>query len=262
MSNNNNRSSVNTRNTSMTNGFAKIPSALEVSYWDDMVKLAFSPELPESKRTETRRYDYDNQWVTCISRAKCNELYNLYETLIKPAFQKKEQQRVSVPIAGVNLLSIDTGVDLYGDGEVHPFIELTKNVDPTTLTSNSSIMYEFATGEYILNHDPKSGNFSERVVTQNECDTFMKDLVVFREASSKSYVHAARCVDRAYKDSISNSLKKIGEKVGADLSFMNTYSRDGMGHGSIFDRNNGGNGSAAPSQQFQNIDDLAELPFD
>ena len=259
---NNNKVNITTRNMSFTNGFSKIPSALEVTYWNDMVKLAFSPELPETKRTETRRYDYDNQWITCISRAKCNELYRLYEEIIKPAMNSKEQKRVSVPIAGVNLLSIDTGVELYNDGVVHPYIELTKNIDPETLKSDTSIMYEFAHGEYILDHNPKSGEFSERIVTENECDLFMKDLISFREASSKTFVHAARCVDRSYKDSISNSLKKIGEKVGADLSFMNTYSRNGMGHGSIFDKANGSNGSAAPRQNYSSIDDLDELSFD
>ena len=262
MDNNNNRVNITTRNMSLTNGFAKIPSALEVTYWNDMVKLAFSPELPESRRTETRRYDYDNQWITCISRIKCNELYKLYEDIIIPAIKGKEQKRVSVPIAGVNLLSIDTGVALYDDGDVHPYIELTKNIDPETLKSETSIMYEFAHGEYILDHNPTSGEFAERVITNNECDVFMKDLIVFREACTKSFVHAARCVDRTYKENISNSLKKIGEKVGADLSFMNTYNREGMGHGSIFDRSNGGNGNAAPSQHFSNINDLEELPFD
>lgn len=258
---NNNRVNITTRSTSLTNGFSKIPSVLEVTYWNDMVKLGFTPELPETKRTETRRYDYDNQWITCISRQKCNELYRLYEEIIMPAISSKEQKRVSIPIAGVNLLSIDTGVELYNDGAVHPYIELTKNIDPETLKSDTSIMYEFSHGEYILDHNPQSGEFAERVITENECDLFMKDLIAFREASTKAFVHAARCVDRAYKDNINNSLKKIGEKVGADLSFANTYNREGMGHGSIFDKSNGGNGDTAPRQNYNSIDDLDELSF-
>ena len=157
---NNNRVSITTRNMTITNGFSKVPSALEVSYWDDMVKLAFTPELPETKRSETRRYDYDNQWITCITRAKCNELYKLYEEIIIPAINAKTQKRVSVPIADVNLLSLDTGVDLYSDGEVHPYIELTKNIDPETLKSDTSIIYEFNHGEYILDHNPSSGEFA------------------------------------------------------------------------------------------------------
>ena len=260
--NSNNKTNVNTRNMAMTNGFAKIPSALQVTYWNDMVKLEFAPELPESKRTETRRYDYDNVWITCISRTKCNELYRQYEERIIPAINTKEQKRISIPIAGVNLLSIDTGVDLYGDGGVHPFIELTKNVDPETLKSNTSIMYEFANGEYIVDHNSGTGSFAERVVTTNELDTFMRDMNSFRSASSKAYVHAARCVDKTFKDNLNSGLRKIGEKVGADLSFTSAYNRDGMGHGSIFDKSNGGTGGAAPRQQYGNLDDLDELPFD
>lgn len=257
--NNDNTANTNTRSISVTNGFAKIPSALKVTFWNDSVKLEFSPELPESKKTETRRYDYDNSWITCITRLKCNELFCQYEEFIKPALKKKEQKSVSIPISGVNLLSIDTGVDLYNDGEVHPYIELIKNVDPETLKASSSIMYEFNHGEVIEDYDKDSGSFSKRTITTNEFDTFMRDLNGFREASSKSYVHAARCVDRAYKDSISNGLKKIGERVGADLSFGNSYSRDGMGHGSIFDRNHGGTGNDAPKQQYSTLDDLDEL---
>lgn len=255
----NNKPNINTRNMVMTNGFARIPSALEVSYWNDGVRLAFSPELPESRRTETRRYDYDNQTITVITRQKCNELAEQYEEILKPAIKRKEQKRISIPIADVNLLSIDTGVTLYQDGNVHPFLELTKNINPETLIGSTSIMYEFNSGEYIIDHDPKTGNFAERIVTENELDLFMKDLSSFREASSKTYIHAARCVDNAFKNSITSSLKKIGERVGADMSFMGSYSRDGMGHGSIFDKSNGGTGDPAPKQQYGALEDLDDL---
>ena len=261
---NNEQANVNTRNMSVTNGSAKIPSALDVTYWNDSVKLKFNPELPESKRTETRRYDYDNGWITCISRTKCNELAKQYEEIIIPSLKNNEQKSVSIPIAGVNLLSINTGVDLYGDGKAHPYLELVKNVDPQTLKSDTSIMYEFNYGEYIVDYDKTTGNFAERVLTMNELDTFMKDLVSFREASSKSYVHAARCVDRAYKDSITNSLKKIGEKVGADLSFTSSYHKSLLSKLDQNDKNNGGKGNDAPKQQYDNLEDLGdiELPFE
>lgn len=256
---NNNTPNINTRSTSVTNGYAKIPSSLRVTFWNDCVKLEFFPELPENRRTETRRYDYDNGWITCVTRMKCNELYQQYEDLLLPAINSKKQKSISIPISVVNLLTIDTGVDLYGDGEVHPFIELAKNVDPETLKAESSIMYEFSTGEFIEDYNKETGSFARRVITHNELDTFMRDLNAFREASSKSYVHAARCVDRAYKDSITNGLQKIGERVGADLSFGNSYSRDGMGHGSIFDRSHGGTGEDAPRQQYDTLEDLNDL---
>lgn len=251
--------SVTTRSSSSANGNAKIPSALKVSFWDDMVKLEFCPELPESQKTETRRYDYDNTWITCITRVKCNELFEAYENVIVPAIKENRQDDVSIPIAGVNLLSINTGVDLYNDGEAHPYIELIKNVDPQTLKSSSSIMYEFVRGEYIHGYNKDTGTFGQRVLTNNELKVFMKDLNTFREASTKSYVHAARCVDKSYKDMISNSLKQIGSQVGADLSMNNTYNREGMGYGSIFDNKGGNNSMPAPQQQYGALDDLDAL---
>ena len=260
--NNRDRKSTNTKNMSITNGYAKIPSAMEVSYWDDMVKLAFSPELPESKRTETRRYDYDNQWITCMTRMKCNELYKAYEDEIIPALKNKEQCRVSVPVAEVNQIAIDTGVSLYDDGECHPFIELVKNIDPNTRISSTTIMYEFYPGEYISNHNPATGDFGERIITHNELSVFMSDLIAFRNASSKAYIHAARCVDRAYKDNINTSLQKIGEKVGADISFRANYRRDGVGHGSIFDNANSSQSQSATPQQYSSLEDLDDLNID
>lgn len=255
---------VNTRSNNIANGSAKVPSALKVTFWNDMLKLEFAPELPEMKRTETRRYDWDNTWITCISRAKCNELFEQYETIIKPAIKSKTAESVSIPIASVNLLTISTGVGedgFYEDNDVHPYIELVKNVDPATLKSDTSIRYEFVHGEVIHGYNRATGDFKERELTCNELDTFMKDLNGFREASSKTYVHAARCVDKAYKDSITNGLHKIGEKVGADLSFTSSYNRDGMGYGSIFDKSNGGKGDAAPTQSYGALEDLEELPF-
>lgn len=251
---------TNTRNNTMANGSARIPSALKVSYWNDMVKLEFAPELPESRRTETRRYDWDNVWITCISRAKCNELYAGYEQMILPKIKERQPDSISVPIADVNLLTI--GVDVTEDNALHPYVELVKNVDPQTLKSDTTIRYEFNYGEIIHGYIKETGEFKQRILTCNELDTFMKDLNGFREASSKSYVHAARCVDRAYKDNMTNSLRKIGEKVGADLSFTNSYNRDGMGYGSIFDKSNGGNGNAAPTQNYGTLEDLDDaLPF-
>jgi hypothetical protein len=260
--NNREKKSVNTRNGNSTNGRAKVPTALEVSYWDDMVKLSFSPELPESLKTETKRYDYDNQWTTCIVRAKCNELVNAYTEIILPALNDNKQERVSITVANVNSIAIDTGVDLYNDGECHPFIEFVKNIDPETLKSNEKISYEFSKGDFIHGHNPVTGEFKERVITHNELYNFVKDLDTFRDAASKTYVHAARCVDRTWKDALTNNLQKIGEKVGADLSYHGNYRRDGMGYGSIFDKPAANTGATVDQHVISSMDELEEsLPF-
>lgn len=260
--NNNSKKSTNTRGYTTSNGRAGIPSALEVSYWDDMLRLAFTPELPENQKTETRRYDYNNSWITCISRDKANLLANAYEETIKDAIKNNVQKSVSIPVAGVNQLVLDTNVV---DGVSHPLLKLVKDINPDTLKSDRVISYEFNTNELIVDYNEKEGKFGKRLLLNNELDVFIHDLSSFREASGKAYVHAYRTVERTYKDMVLDNTRKIGEKVGAEISYNSNYRRDGMGYGSIFDKNNN-NSEKAPTSSVGSMEELdmalEELPFD
>ena len=72
----NEKTNVNTRGASFKNSTSEKPCALLVTYWNDMVRLEFAPELPENEQTENRKYDYKHTVSTCLTRAKCNELVN------------------------------------------------------------------------------------------------------------------------------------------------------------------------------------------
>lgn len=240
--NNNNQKSTNTRSVTMVNKKTKIePVLLLTSFWDDMMKLQFCQQLPEGQRTETRQFDRENGIVTCISRDKCNELANLYNKIIRPRLDDttspKEPFSVSVPIADINQLALGISVD--ENGEYQTYLELIKNIDPATLKSNNIIRFEFPKGEYIVNYVPTDGTFAERVITHNGIDVFAHDLADFRTASSKAFIHAARCVDRAYKDMVYGGIVAIGEKVGANIQTNGTgnshYGRTNY-QGSIFDQ--------------------------
>lgn len=257
--NNDQKKSTNTRSATLVNTKSIIkPVLLVTSFWDDMLKLVFCPELPENQRTETKRFDRENGIITCISREKCNELANLYENEIKPKLEDttspKEDFSVSVTIADVNQLAI--GIRVGEDGEYHSVISLIKGIDPATLVCNNVIEFEFPKGEYIVNYKPQDGTFGERKVTHNGIDVFCKDLGDFRAASSKAYIHAARCVDRTYKDMIHDGIVAIGEKVGANMNTGGTgNSRYGRTSGSIFDKN----GSDAPMNvPTMSLDELEE----
>ena len=234
---NNDKKSINTSGMTTRNPNAEVPSALSVVYWDDMVKVSFAPELPHSQQTENRRYDYENSVFTTLSRNKCNELYNQYKEIIIPAIKSGENKAISVPIAGVHQFMIGTGVG--EDGVPHPFVALIKNIDASTLQAETKniIKYEFNRGEYILNYDPKTGKYDDRVFTYNELDLFMQDLNSFREGSSNAYVHTDRVVNKYYKDTVNSKLDRIGEKMGLDLAYKPRYGNGGNGgQGSIFDK--------------------------
>lgn len=218
--NNNQKQSVNTRSSSSANKKTQLdPILLISSFWDDMMKIQFCPQLPESQRTENKQFDRENAIMTCISREKCNELASLYEKLILPKLNDTNAEKVpfsvSVPIADINQLALGISVDT--NGEYQTYLELIKNIDPQTLKSNNVVRFEFPKGEYIVNYDPSEGTFGERVITHNGIDVFVKDMKDFRAASSKAYVHAARCVDKSYKDMVYGGIVAIGNKVGANI---------------------------------------------
>lgn len=259
--NNGEKKSVNTRSVTLANTKSIMtPVLMETSFWDDMLKVVFYPELPESQRTENRRFDRENGTITCISRDKCNELVNIYKDEIKPKMKDTESPKedifLSVPVADINQIGI--GLKVGEDGEYHGYISLIKGIDPDTLISNNVIDFEFPRGEYIVNYNPKDGSFGERRVTNNGMDVFCHDLNEFRRASGKAYVHAARCVDRAYKDMVYGGIVAIGEKVGANVQPMggtgnSRYGRTGS-QGSLFDRDGGA--SSPMNIPTMSLDDL------
>lgn len=228
------KKSVSTKGLHVTNGKVETPCALDVSYYDDMVRIQFSPELPKSSQTENRRYDYENSLITAITRAKCNELCNLYDDVIRPAILKREDVQVGISLASVNLLQVGTGIK---DGDPHPYISFYKGINQETLIApkETTMKYEFNTGEYILGYNPETGEFKERVVTCNEIDLFFNDLKNMRSASSNAYVHTERTVNRYWKDTLDSKLNRIGEAQGINLVNKPKFTPGGGGRGSIFD---------------------------
>lgn len=252
---NNTKKSVQTTAVTITNGKALVPSALKMTYWDDRVKFEFAPELPEGQQTEQRRYDYEHQVTTTLSRAKCNEIANLYEDIILPALKSNEQKAISVPIAGVNQLGISTNIV---NGEAHPILFFAKDISPDTLiaSDNNIISYEFNRGEYITDYDAKTGHFSDRVITHNELDLFIKDLKATVNAMSNAYVHTDRVVNKFWKDTIDSKLNRIGEKNGLDLAYKPRYGVGGNGgQGSIFDKPS----SDVPTSNQSTINNINDL---
>ena len=80
----------------------------------------------------------------------------------------------------------------------------------------------------------------------------------FRRSSGKAYVHAARCVDRAYKDMVFDAIVAIGKKVGADIQTGGVgNSRYGRTGDSIFDRD-GGSSSPINPPETMSLDELEQ----
>lgn len=256
--NTNNDNAVQTRSTSSTSDAnAQTPILLMTAFQNDMLKLTFCNELPASQQTETMRFDRKNPIVTCIVRDKCNVLYEAYEKELKPMLEGEtpmEPHSVSITVANVNQIALATAPD--GNGGWQTELRLIKGIDPQTLTSTNVTTFVFPKGEYITDYNPNDGSFKDRKITHNGIDVFASDLNTFKIASSKAYVHAARCVDKSYKDMMYDAIVQIGNKVGAEIQQrgQGTGARYGSGSASLFDKSS--NSSTINSMPSMSLDDL------
>lgn len=243
---------VTTRGFKTFNSGAKKATAFEWDYQGDMLKILIAPELPEAEQTERRRYDYQKQWVTCITRVKCIDLWESFKEKMLPAMKERKTKSVSVPVGEVNVFTI--GVRTNDKGGFDAYARLTKNLDTTTLKSSEVIEYEFRKGEIIEDYDNSTGKFENREITANEFLLFISDLQSFICGSSKAFNHANRCVDKTYKDMIVTDIRAIGNKVGAEMSTPYASQRGGARYGqaSLFDTG----AMNAPADQITTLDDL------
>lgn len=246
------RTQVQTRGFRTSNGAAIVATAFAWDFQDDMLKLTTTPELPSGEQTEKRRYDYQNSWVTCVTRPKCLDLWDEFNKLIIPAMEKKEEKNISVPVGGVNQFGI--GVRPNDKGEMEGYVKLIKNIDPQSLQTTETIEYVFRKGEVIEDYDPSTGKFGGRIITDNEFLLFINDLKCFVDASSKAWNHANRVVDKTYKDMIATDIRSIGNKVGAEMSTPYAAQRAGARNGqpSLFDTNS----MNAPADTITSLDEL------
>lgn len=257
--NDNEDRSVQTRTNAVRSDKVATPILLLPSYQNDMMKLSFCNELPASQQTETKRFDRQNPIVTCVTREKCNVLYDGYKDLIEPMIKgekEKEFKSVSVTVADVNQVALVLEKDDNGDWKAK--LKLMRGINPDTLVCDNIVDFTFPMGEYIVDYDPKTGNFGDRKITYNGIEVFVSDMHEFSHAASKAYVHAARCVDKSYKDMVYDAIVQIGHKLGVELkSYGNGTGNSRYGStGSIFDR--GANNSSINSQPTMTLDELEQ----
>lgn len=224
--------------------------------WDfqgDMLKLIWTPELPKGEQTEKRRYDYNNSWITCIGRSKCNDLLIDYEDNYE--IKDEKPWSISVSVATVNQFGI--GMRITEDGKKEYYAMLVRNINPETLTSELYIEHVFAAGEIITNYNHNTGDFERSTPVDSEFRLFINDMRCFIQASSKAWNHANRVVDKTYKDMISGDIRAIGKKVGAELVSWDSAERNGVSYGqpSLYDNNS----KAANTETITSLD---ELPFE
>lgn len=250
----NQKPQVQTRGYQGYNTVVPKNTTLEWSFQGEMLKLVFSEELSEAEQTEHRKYDYNNSWITCIARQKCNDLIWACKQQLK---SDKTKWFESVPVANVNQFGI--GLHTDENGKKSYYARLIRNIDPETLKSDLVVDYFFGSGEIISGYNPITGEFEQRLTpADSEFMLFMSDMECFVHAMSKAFNHANRVVDKTYKDIISGDIRAIGKKLGAELVSKDAAERNGVKYGqpSLFD----GAAKPAETETIQSLDDIG-LPF-
>lgn len=257
--NNNNGNNNNTNNGGYqapkvnTSGFEfrNYDSTLQVSgfdqkFYNDSMSVEFFPELPANLQTDKKKLDYKNSLSTLVVPEKAMALYLAYKTKLLAAIEAGEEYSASVIIANVNALRISTGVE--DTGEVRPYIQLIKGIDPDTTIAEVEIKYEFKPTHLIDNYNPTTGKFSGKTTRFAELDLVMENMKEFVLAIGNAQVHASRVVNRYFNDRISGNIEKIGEKVGANVQKKGGYGnnanyRNNTQHSPLFST-----GSSTPNQ--------------
>lgn len=252
----NERKAVNTSGYTMSGDKVSTSCRLSVEYFeniknkDSLLKLTFTPELPENERSSSSRWAHKQAIQTALSVDKAYALAMKYKETIKPAIEKGELKSVAVILSEVNLVVLSSGAT---NGIARPSISIYKGLNPQSRTCETSLTYTFGMTDIVNDYDPETGAFGAMEKVSAELEGFIEVLRSFIIANSNMFVHSERTVNRFSKELVTEKLIKIGEKVGVDLSYKpNNYQR--TSYGPIFTDNGGSNG--APTESVGSLEDI------
>lgn len=203
--------------TTNTNGFqfynieSSDPSTLQLNYWNGLLALKICPALPENKRGDSKKYDYDT-FITCILTAqKAYDLYRVASTEFYEAYRKNPETVKSVGVpSGDGFLQISNGINIPDykiSGEIPIVLTIYKDIDSSAKT-DSFISYEFRKGSIIRNYSNVNGEFEDDRTVDSEFSTFLLYLKEGSKALTEAFAHSVRYSDRFYRaKEISNSQK-------------------------------------------------------
>lgn len=227
--NNNNQNKSKSVNT---NGFqfyndevnSVYKSTLAVGYYDRFMSLRINPSLPEEKKTNSSRYDYDTTVQTALTADKVMALLTGINEKIYPAINGGKNRAVGVPVGADGIVSIAFSAD---DGIIT--LGLFKGLDPETKKPKESLSYQFKPTMLVENYDPKTGEFTTENI-ESEFVVFVGFLQKFVESVGMVDVHMNRYGDRFFRDKLiggsansgSGNYRSYGNNVFSENGNNNT----------------------------------------
>lgn len=197
-------------------------STLAIGYYDRFITIRINPSLPEEKKTNTSRYDYDTNVQTALTADKAMALLKGIEEKIYPAINNGKNRAVGVPVGADGIVSV-----AYSADEGITTIGLFKGLDPETRKPKEHLSYQFKPTMLVENYDPNSGEFTSENV-DSEFMVFVGFLEKFVSEVGMATIHMERYTDRYFR-----------EKLAGGSSNNNNY-RNYNSNG-VFGNNGGGN---------------------
>lgn len=253
--NNNSKSNskdVNTTGRQYYNSEGKHKSTLELGFWNKMISLKFYPMLPKDKITETERFDYNNGMFTSMSTERAVHMAELIEKEIIPAIEAGEKVTgKGYPIGSDSAMVVGTDSQ---DDQTYGYIALLRKIDRDTMVPAEGMVYQFNTVLTIESYDYENGDFSAGKSGTMEIREFAKQLRAAAESLIGASAHAARFIDKWYRD-------RIAEAVGATSGSNNGSSNTPYNNSSVFnDKYSSGNKPAnTEHSKITNVDDINAL---
>lgn len=208
--NNNTDLNVNTNGIQFYNMESFDPSTLQLNFWNGLLALKICPALPENKREDMKKYDYDT-FITCLLTPQ--KAYDLYRVAIDEFYPSYKENPNSVKSIGVpsgdGFIQISSGYKIpgYTGKEAGIVLTIYKDVDSNAKT-DSMISYEFRKGSIIREYNNRTGEFDDDRTVDSEFFAFMLYLKESSKALTEAYAHSVRYSDRFYRaKEISNSQK-------------------------------------------------------
>lgn len=235
-SNNNNDLNVNTNGIQFYNTDSFEPSTLQLNFWNGLLALKICPALPENKREESKKYDYET-FITCLlTPQKISDLLNALEKTFYPDYLKEPNKVKSVGVAsGDGLIQISSAQQIPGYKKDEAGIVLTifKDVDVNAKT-DSYLRYEFRKGSIVLNYNNKTGEYTNDMTSDCEFLVFVEYLREGLKALTQAYAHSIRYSDRFYRAREIMNSQKIMEALNIQIDDKKSGYRKNGGNNSPF----------------------------
>lgn len=222
-SNNNQRKqiSVNTNGRRLSNLDGDVQSAIEMVHWNSMLTIRITPALPEGQRTESKNFNDDDVMQCALSADRLVHLSTGIIEKVIPAIEKGEDAQTIVPLGSDGVFGIYTRNE---GGKQNTFVLIAKGLNAQTRIPESHLIYKFKSTVALENYNPSTGDFSTVADDTAELRILLAHMQESVKASTQSYVHAHRVVDRSFRESILGALGVSGKGYSKGGGSNNTAS--------------------------------------